>query len=102
MTRHRVVLSLFLAASIGIVAEARAATIGQVVFSDGTYADADWTIVNQFGLVFAGQQPTEGHPDSYRQVALAVAQLNKTFVYNASITGPISPDWRTDSVSSDG
>jgi len=65
-------------------------------------SDADWTIVNQFGLVFAGQQPTGGHPDSYRQVALAVAQLNKTFVYNASITGPISPDWRTDSVSSDG
>jgi len=96
MTRHCVVLSLFLAASIAIVAEARAAVIGQVIFSDGTYADADWTIVNQFGLIFAGQVPTGGHPGSYRQVALAVGQnipfvgqLNKTYVYDPS-NGPIS------------
>lgn len=97
MTRHRVVLSLFLVASVAIVAEARAATIGQVVFSDGTYADADWTIVNQFGLVFAGQVPTGGHPGSYRQVALAVGQnvpfvgqLNKTYVYDPSVSGAIT------------
>jgi hypothetical protein len=97
MTRHCVVFSLFFAASTAIVPEAGAAVIGQVVFSDGTYADADWTIVNQFGLIFAGQQPTGGHPGSYRQVALAVGQnipfvgqLNKTYVYNPSMTGPIS------------
>src|SRR5262244_199114 len=97
MTRHCVVLSLFLAASIPIVPEAGAAVISQVVFSDGTYADADWTIVNQFGLISAGQQPTGGDPGTYRQVALAVGQnvpfvgqLNKTFVYNPSVSGAIN------------
>jgi len=97
MTRHCVVLSLFLATSTAIVPEACAAVISQVVFSDSTYADADWTIVNQFGLIFAGQQPTGGNPGSYRQVALGVGQnvpfvgqLNKTFVYNPSISGAIT------------
>jgi hypothetical protein len=97
MTRHRVVLSLFLAASTAIVPEAGAAVISQVVFSDSTYADADWTIVNQFGLISAGQQPTGGHPGSYRQVALGVGQnvpfvgqLNKTFVYDPSVSGAIT------------
>jgi len=97
MTRHCVVLSLFLAASIAIVPEAGAAVFSQVVFSDGTYADADWTIVNQFGLISAGQQPTGGDPGTYRQVALAVGQnvpfvgqLNKTFVYNPSVSGAIN------------
>ena len=97
MTRYGVVLSLFLAASTAIVPEAGAAVISQVVFSDPTYADADWTIVNQFGLIFAGQQPTGGNPGSYRQVALGVGQdvpfvgqLNKTFVYNPSVSGAIT------------
>ena len=97
MTRHCVVFSLFFAASTAIVPEAGAAVIGQVVFSDGTYADADWTIVNQFGLIFAGQQPTGGNPGSYRQVALGVGQnvpfvgqLNKTFVYDPSVRGAIT------------
>ena len=97
MTRHCVVLSLFLATSTAIVPEACAAVTSQVVFSDSTYADADWTIVNQFGLIFAGQQPTGGNPGSYRQVALGVGQnvpfvgqLNKTYVYDPSVSGAIS------------
>ena len=94
MRQHSVVLSLFVAASIAVAAEANAAVVSQVVFSDQTYADADWTIVNQFGLISAGQQATGGHPGSYRQVALGVGQdvpfvgqLNKTFVYDPSING---------------
>src|SRR5215467_8221788 len=97
MTRHCVVLSLFLAASTPIVPEASAAVMSPVVFSDGTYADADWTIVNQFGLISAGQQPTGGNPGTYRQVALAVGQnvpfvgqLNKTYVYDPSVSGAIT------------
>jgi len=94
MTRHRVILSLFLFASTATASEAGA---NQVVFSDSTYADADWTIVNQFGLISAGQQPTGGNPGSYRQVALGVGQnipfvgqLNRNFVYNPSVSGEIT------------
>ena len=97
MRKHSVVLSLFVAASIAAAAEANAAVVSQVVFSDHTYADADWTIVNQFGLISAGQQATGGNPGSYRQVALGVGQnvpfvgqLNKTFVYDPSLNGAIT------------
>ena len=94
MTRHCVLLSLFLVASAATAPEAGA---NQVVFSDSIYADADWTIVNQFGLISAGQQPTGGNPGSYRQVALSVGQnipfvgqLNRNFVYNPSVSGEIT------------
>src|SRR5262245_28430348 len=91
MTRHRVILCLFLVASTATTPEAGA---NQVVFSDSIYADADWTIVNQFGLVSAGQQLMGGNPGTYRQVALSVGQnvpfvgqLNRNFVYNPSVSG---------------
>jgi len=94
MTRHRVILSLFLVASTATTPEAGA---NQVVFSDSIYADADWTIVNQFGLVSAGQQLMGGNPGTYRQVALSVGQnvpfvgqLNRNFVYNPSVSGEIN------------
>ncbi len=94
MTRHCVILSLFLVASIATAPEGGA---DQVVFSDSIYADADWTIVNQFGLISAGQQPTGGNPGSYRQVALGVGQnvpfvgqLNRNFVYSPSVSGAIT------------
>jgi len=72
-----------------------ALAVNQVVFSDQTYADANWTIVNSFGLVSARQQATGGNPSSYRQVALFggipfVGQLNNTFVYNPSVQGAIT------------
>jgi len=76
---------------------AQAAVITQVVFSDPTYADANWTIVNQFALVSAGQIPTGGHPDSYRQVALAVGedvpfvgQINRNFTYDPATNGAVT------------
>jgi len=94
MTRHCVLLSLFLVASAATAPEAGA---NQVVFSDSIYADADWTIVNQFGLVSAGQQLMGGNPGTYRQVALSVGQnvpfvgqLNRNFVYNPSVSGEIN------------
>jgi PEP-CTERM motif len=77
--------------------EADAATINEVIFSDQTYADADWTIVNSFGLVSAGQVATGGNPGSYRQVVLAVGQnvpfvgnINKTYAYTPSTQGAIT------------
>ena len=97
MKRHSFVLTVFVVASFSVAAQAGAAVVNEVVFSDHTYADADWTIVNQFGLVFAGQQVTGGNPGSYRQVALAVGQdvpfvgqLNRTFVYDPSVRGAIT------------
>jgi hypothetical protein len=78
-------------------ADASAVVVNQVVFSDQDYADSDWTIVNQFGLVSAGQQPTGGNPGSYRQVVLAVGQdvpfvgqLSRRFVYDPSTQGAIT------------
>ncbi len=97
MTPNAILLSLLAAASIVAAPAARAAVVSQVVFSDHTYADANWTIVNQFGLISAGQVATGGNPGSYRQVALGVGQnapfvgqLNNTFVYNPAAQGAIT------------
>jgi hypothetical protein len=74
----------------------QASSVNHVVFSDQNYDDADWSIVNSFGLVFAGQVTTGGHPGSYRQVALGVGQnipfvgqLNRNFVYDPSAQGAV-------------
>ena len=95
--KHAALLSLWTAASIVAAPVARAAVVSQVIFSDHTYADANWTIVNKFGLVSAGQVATGGNPGSYRQVALGVGQnvpfvgqLNNTFVYNPTAQGAIT------------
>ncbi len=97
MKPNAILLKLLAAAAIAAAPAARAAVVSQVVFSDHTYADANWTIVNQFGLVSAGQVATGGNPGSYRQVALGVGQnapfvgqLNNTFVYNPTAQGAIT------------
>jgi len=86
-----------LGACVLAAADASAVVVNQVVLSDQDYADSDWTIVNQFGLVSAGQQPTGGNPGSYRQVALGVGQdvpfvgqLSSRFVYDPSTQGAIT------------
>jgi hypothetical protein len=96
MRQRKLSLVLLVAASIWVSTHAGAAVVSQVVFSDRNYADADWTIVNQFGLVSAGQQPTGGNPGSYRQVVLSVGQnvpfvgqLNRNFVYAPSSQGAL-------------
>jgi hypothetical protein len=86
------------AASVAIVCPtAQATVVGQVVFSDTTYADADWTIVNSFAAGFVGQVATGGDPGSYRQTELFVGedvpfvgQLNRNFVYDPSASGPVT------------
>jgi hypothetical protein len=76
---------------------AQATVVGQVVISDTTYADADWTIVNSFAAGFVGQVATGGDPGSYRQTELFVGeyvpfvgQLNRNFVYDPSASGPLT------------
>jgi hypothetical protein len=68
-----------------------------LVFSDGTFSDADWTLVDSFGAGFVGQVTTGGNPDSYRQTTLFVGQnvpragsLNTTFVYNPLVQGGLT------------
>ena len=85
------------AATIAICGPAQAVLVTTVVFSDHDYQDADWSIVNSFGLVFAGQVGPGGHPGSYRQVALAVGedgpfvgQLSRNFVYDPAAHGAIT------------
>ena len=86
------------AASVATVGSAAQATVvGQVVFSDTTYADADWTIVNSFAAGFVGQAATGGDPGSYRQTELFVGedvpfvgQLNRNFVYDPLASGPVT------------
>jgi hypothetical protein len=86
-----------LASTAAIGQPAQSATVTTIVFSDRNYADADWSIVNSFGLVFAGQVGTGGHPGSYREVALAVGedgpfvgQLSRNFVYDPAAHGAIT------------
>jgi hypothetical protein len=84
-------VSLLVAALIP-VAQARAATF---VFSDPNNVDANWTIVNQFGLNAAGSVATGGNPGSYRQISMTaftpfVGELNNTFVYSPSAQGAIT------------
>jgi len=97
MSLRKLVLVFILAASIWTSTHAGAAVVSHVMFSDQTYADADWTIVNQFGLVSAGQQPAGGNPGSYRQVVLSVGQnvpfvgqINRNFVYTPSSQGAVT------------
>ena len=85
-------VSLLAAASIAFAPTARAATF---VFSDPNNVDANWTIVNQFGLNAAGFVATGGNPGSYRQISMTaftpfVGELNNTFVYNPSAQGAIT------------
>ena len=85
-------VSLLVAASIAFAPAARAATF---VFSDPNNVDANWTIVNQFGLNAAGFVATGGNPGSYRQISMTaftpfVGELNSTFVYNPSAQGAIT------------
>ena len=95
MARNTVVMvTLLVAASIALAPAARAGTF---VFSDPTNADANWTIVNQFGLnaVGTGFVATGGNPGSYRQISMTaftpfVGELNNTFVYNPSAQGAIT------------
>ena len=97
MNRNAIVLSLVAAASIASAPAVRAAIVNQVIFSDQTYADANWTVVNSFHLESAGQVASGGNPGSYRQVILIVGQnlpfvgqLNNTFVYDPSLHGAIT------------
>ena len=97
MPQHLRSLALVAAAAVVVTpCRATAQSVNHVVFSDPTYADADWTIVHNIGLVSAGQVATGGNPGSYRQVALFVAQnipfvgqLNNTFVYDPSTGGAV-------------
>ena len=87
-----VMVSLLVAASIAVAPAARAGTF---VFSDPNNVDANWTIVNQFGLNAAGSVATGGNPGSYRQISISgftpfVGELNNTFVYNPSAQGAIT------------
>jgi hypothetical protein len=68
-----------------------------LVFSDGTFPDANWTLVDNFGAGFVGQVTTGGNPGSYRQTTLFVGQnvpragsLNTTFIYNPSVQGALT------------
>lgn len=70
-----------------------------VTFSDSTYADASWTVVNsfQYAAAFSGQQASGGNPGSYRQTVLGVAQnvgfvgqLNNGFVFDPGSAGAIT------------
>jgi hypothetical protein len=95
--RQICVAILVAAATTAICRPAQAVLVTTVVFSDHDYEDADWSIVNSFGLVFAGQVGPGGHPGSYRQVALAVGedgpfvgQLSRNFVYDPAARGAIT------------
>ena len=82
----------------GVVAAAITAVIGDracadtLVFSDGTFSDANWTLVDSFSAIFVGQVATGGNPGSYGETVSSVGQnvpragsLNSTFVYNPSV-----------------
>jgi hypothetical protein len=90
--RMRMVILIVMA-----VFAAGGAMAGTLVFSDGTFNNADWSVPSQFGLIFAGQVPTGGHPGSYRENAVEscecldyIANLNRNFVYNPSAQGAIT------------
>jgi hypothetical protein len=93
------ICSLVVLASVATVCPtaSQATTVSQVVFHDSTYADADWTVVNSFGLFSVGQIATGGDPGSYRQTVLSVGQdvpfvgqFNKNFSYDPSAQGAVT------------
>jgi hypothetical protein len=89
--------ALFFATATITAAISHAAYADTLVFFDGTFSDADWTLVDSFSAGFVGQVTTGGNPGSYRQTTLFVGQnipragsLNTTFVYNPSVQGALT------------
>jgi hypothetical protein len=77
-----------------------------VIFFDGTFNNADWTVPQSHGLLAAGQVAIGGNPGSYRQTVVRfgqdidyAAELNTTFLYNPSTQGAITGlTWESDSL----
>lgn len=61
-------------------------------FDDGTFADADWAVVNsfQYDASHSGQQPSGGNPGAYRGASVAVAQ-NVGFVGTVNNAFTVDP-----------
>jgi len=101
MRHHKMLSSLTVAAALSLGTAANAAVVNQVIFSDHTYADADWTVVLQpsssDASASAFQVATGGNPGSFREAILNtgespsfIGQLNKTYVYDPSSNGAIT------------
>jgi hypothetical protein len=81
-----------------------------VVFSDQTYADADWSVVgSHIGLISAGQVSSGGNPGSYRQVVLGVgqnvpyvAQVNRNFVFDPAQGSVTAINYTMDLITTNG
>jgi hypothetical protein len=95
----RVLLSALLLLALPGLLEAQTVT-----FSDGTFADADWssakiadTTAGSAATFTAGQIATGGNPDAYRQTFhsyctgyMAVAHVRIGAVYDPGVNGPIT------------
>lgn len=82
---------------------ASAATAATVTFTDGTFADADWsaskivdTTAGTTATFVAGQVVTDGNPGAYRQVQhnydagiIVVGHLKSDAIYDPSFSGAI-------------
>jgi hypothetical protein len=75
LSRFISIAALAATATAAVGPPAQSASVTTIVFTDHTYADADWSVVHSFGLVSAGQVTTGGNLGSYRQVALGVGEL---------------------------
>jgi hypothetical protein len=94
MTMQRILAVIAIMMSIlGGAAPAQA----DVIFSDGTFNDSDWTLAQSHDLLAAGQVGSGGNPGSYRQIRISfneqvdfAANLNSHFVYNPSTQGAVT------------
>lgn len=68
-----------------------------VVFFDGTFDDANWTVTQSHDLISAHQIGSGGNPGSFRQTQISSAEqfdyavsVNNAFLYNPSTQGAIT------------
>ena len=70
-----VALGLAATPLLSVAPTAQAAEVGQVVFSDMDYADADWTIVNSFATGFVGQVQPAAIPAAIGRPSCSSARM---------------------------